>query len=604
MSDEGSSRRKKVSVSSKKHSRRSSHSQLGKGRKGSKRGKKRNKPPKILSDDSGSEAVSEAGSTANDDSFMLSLTSEKFLEVDAAHLLEAYKDAYDEVSRELRKPNVLLTGIIGSGKSSFINALFHDDIAPVGSGTSVTKHFDRYAPKNHPIVLFDSKGLEIGKSKEFIDSTNEFFREHKKKGGDISNCVHVVWYIVNSAMARFQDFEKDICHQLFRRIPIVFVLNKADLSSVAQRAALRKEISAMNLENCFGIFDTVCLSSTVAEFKNKMEECPSCLSDEISISRKKNIMICDKCSHKQSLMQPNGLIDVIKATISLLPVLARDSFIAAQKVSIEAKQVRAQGIIVGYSTDFEKVHQKNSLLKITAKMLTRLSIVWQFREHGNLYGVDVAKHMVKKLSLRDNVLLFIHKNNLQMYRSLAMGVLWNRCVRKLALMLVRDTLAIQNETQFKKLKGIWGEHLHSAFADLDEENLHQLEQEILKEGLEAVLKREMPSALREGSEMEDIALLLPEADVSTYSDKARSVNDLVLRNAPNVRQGENEVQTETIARKKRKKSAASARKKSTKKLRKQSAAAACRRPKSAKTSDKVPRKKSSKKRKKGKQQAD
>jgi len=86
---------------------------------------------------------------------MLSVDAERYIEEDAVHLLETYKDAYTEVCEELQKPNVLITGITGSGKSSFINALFHSNIAPVGSGTPITKHFDRYAPDDIPIVLYD-----------------------------------------------------------------------------------------------------------------------------------------------------------------------------------------------------------------------------------------------------------------------------------------------------------------------------------------------------------------------------------------------------------------------------------------------------------------
>ncbi|KAL6054920.1 G domain-containing protein [Balamuthia mandrillaris] len=430
-----------------------------------------------------------AGEKSSSQSAMLSLTSEQFLEEDARQLLDVYQESYAEIQKELQKPNVLITGITGSGKSSFINALFGQNFAKVGSGTPITQHFDRYAPADKPIVLYDSKGLESGKATEFVETTRQFFESHKKTNtGNITDCIHVVWYIVNSAMARFQDFEVEICKSLFQHVPIVFILNKADISTESERAALRKIIEDMNLDNCFGVIETIANPRVTSN--NNFDKCPECESEEIVIRRKTKMLECESCGHSLSVANDNGLAKVIKTTIKILPVLAKDSFIAAQSVSFHLKEDQAKKVLLESEKDFERVRGKGSLVKITAKMLTRLSIIWQFREHGNLYGVDVAQHLVSSFTFRDSIMLFIHKHQSQKNHAIALGILWNRCVRSLAMEIFNDITELGDEID--RLMEEWPNLIHTAFEDLTKEKLDAMEDRLEKDNLIKILNEEMP----------------------------------------------------------------------------------------------------------------
>ncbi|RLB90159.1 MAG: hypothetical protein DRH26_10210, partial [Deltaproteobacteria bacterium] len=56
----------------------------------------------------------------------------------------------------------------GVGKSSLVNVCFGKDIADVGVGKPVTQYMKAYETSDIPIVLFDTKGYEIGIEKQTV----------------------------------------------------------------------------------------------------------------------------------------------------------------------------------------------------------------------------------------------------------------------------------------------------------------------------------------------------------------------------------------------------------------------------------------------------
>ena len=67
---------------------------------------------------------------------------------------------------EMQKPNLLVVGGTGVGKSSLINLVFGKEVARVGNGKPITKGIDRYEVNDFPLVLYDAEGYEITASGE------------------------------------------------------------------------------------------------------------------------------------------------------------------------------------------------------------------------------------------------------------------------------------------------------------------------------------------------------------------------------------------------------------------------------------------------------
>lgn len=353
---------------------------------------------------------------------------QEHIATDATMLLDKFRAEFDLTARDVRtKPRVLVAGCTGSGKSTLINTVFGRQVARVGGGVPVTQHFDRYELESESVVIYDSKGLEVGEHTNFMRTTKEFLEDETVE-------VHVVWYIINSAVSRIQPFEVDVCKSLFSKLPVIFILNKADLSSVEERESLRHSIREMHLANCVGVLDTSCAPTrSTAELPS---QCSKCGSDDIEFRPKRKLVICAECGHVEQLVIQTGLDVLVSTTMDALPVLARERFVSAQQVSMSAKDNTARKIIADFhDVDFVHARLDRQQFNAVAKMLVRLSTVWEFREHSREYATVLAREHVGQYSLRDRVFLLMGRQDKRREatcaRLTALGIVWHRCVRTL-----------------------------------------------------------------------------------------------------------------------------------------------------------------------------
>merc|ERR1711916_370790 len=78
-------------------------------------------------------------------------------------------------------------------------------------------------------------------------------------------------------------------------------------------------------------------------------------------------------------------------------------------------------------------------------MGSRLSILWEFRQHSQVCASAVAKQLCSHVSLRDRLFMLMASNQTMLAETIALGVMWASCVRKLRTILVYDSLPHDND---------------------------------------------------------------------------------------------------------------------------------------------------------------
>jgi uncharacterized protein (DUF697 family)/GTP-binding protein EngB required for normal cell division len=226
---------------------------------------------------------------------------------------DEFRKTYQEQADEIGRFNLAVFGKTGAGKSTLINAVFGEEVAPTGIGEPVTQEEHLYLHKAGFLGLLDTRGLEIGKDTDtLIAELGEYVRKMREK--PLMEQVHLAWYCVRATDRRFEETEAEFIRRLHElRLPVIVVLTQ-----VPSRNGLHHS-------------DATTLAEHIASLK-------------LPIAGGRPILVMAKADGFTGL-EGHGLKELVDATFRVAPEGVEAALAAAQKVDLARKRKQAKHVV-------------------------------------------------------------------------------------------------------------------------------------------------------------------------------------------------------------------------------------------------------------------
>jgi len=139
---------------------------------------------------------------------------------------QEFRQKWQEQADKMGRFNLAIFGKTGVGKSTLINAIFGEDVAPTGIGEPVTMEDHLYLHRAGFLGLLDTRGLEIGKDTDTLIAELGAY-VGRMRARPLAEQIHVAWYCVRATDRRFEDTEAEFIRQLHELgLPVVAVLTQ------------------------------------------------------------------------------------------------------------------------------------------------------------------------------------------------------------------------------------------------------------------------------------------------------------------------------------------------------------------------------------------
>ena len=109
--------------------------------------------------------------------------------------------------------NILVCGVVGVGKSTFINQFIQEKFSQEGEGLSVTYNIKNYIHPKYPIKIIDTPGFESDNSVQII---RKFIEKSDKDMFDSNNHIDLILYFIRSELRPFFSSEIELIQWLIK----------------------------------------------------------------------------------------------------------------------------------------------------------------------------------------------------------------------------------------------------------------------------------------------------------------------------------------------------------------------------------------------------
>jgi predicted GTPase/uncharacterized protein (DUF697 family) len=210
-----------------------------------------------------------------------------------------FEKKFEEAEEFNKRPNILISGYTGCGKTSLIRTVLGNNTVPqekIDNGKPRKNDFDCY--ENDVIRLWDSHGLELGDAEvDFREKMKDFVAE-RQDDVNVDEHIHLVWYLIQGNGARVTDCDITLIKEIFTTDDVIVVISKKDITKPEQTKAIRQVLL------------------------------------EAGVPEKRIIEISD--TEGGAI----GCKELVGLTYKMLPEAYRDAFMAAQSIDREAKAIK------------------------------------------------------------------------------------------------------------------------------------------------------------------------------------------------------------------------------------------------------------------------